>query len=135
MRKLRKPHSNSPLRMLPEERQEKLISLLNQKSQLEVQKHLAGEGITISLGGLSHFYQWWHLRQQFKRNEDSVNNLMELLRQEQPELSEEKVFNYGQRVFTLLAMENESVADWSRIQRLRQQEQTLKLEERRLVIL
>jgi hypothetical protein len=112
----KKPRSNSPLRTLPDERQAAIIERLKTGSRDDVRKWLAEDGFTTSTGALSEFWSWWHLRQQFKQNQSDVETLLDNLRKQEPTLSEEKLFAYGQRVFSVLAVKNEDAKDWARIQ-------------------
>jgi len=131
----KKPRANSPLRTLPEERQAAIIERLKTGSRDEVRKWLAEDGFKTSTGALSEFWSWWHLRQQFQQNQSDVDTLLENLRKQEPALSEEKLFAYGQQVFSVLAMKNEDAKDWARIQMLRLNDQRTALEARRIAIL
>jgi len=118
----------SPLRTLPEERQAAIIELLKKNSTVNTRKELIADGLTVSTGALSEFWSWWHLRRQFKQTQSDVQTLMEDLRTQKPGLSEGEIFAHGQKVFSLLAMKNESAEDWSRIQKTRQREELIKIE-------
>jgi hypothetical protein len=127
----KKARSNSLLKRLPEERQAAIMEWLQTKSLAEVRDLLAREGIEVDRGILSRFRQWWLLREQHQQNAVQVRELLKLLPQEKSELSEEAVFQYGQQVFALLAMQQEDPQQWIRIQRLRQQEGQLSLHAQR----
>lgn len=75
------------------------MELLIEKGVRGAKAHLAEDGIITSLGALSEFYSWFQLRQQYAEHEQKANTLMDLLRQQAPELSEEKVLEYGNAYF------------------------------------
>jgi len=100
----KKPRCDSVLKNLPPERQREVIDLLNEKGLKQTKQHLAQDGIKTSVGALSEFFSWWSLRQQFQLLEQDTVTMMELLRKQAPELSEEKVETYGNAFFQLEAI-------------------------------
>jgi|SRR5579884_271193 len=124
----RKPRGDSPLRTLPEERQAEIIALMKKHTTAKVRAMLIKDGLTVSTGALSDFFSWWHLRQQFTQNQSDVSTLLEQLKKAQPELSEKQLFNYGQQVFSLLAMKTENPEIWTWVQKTRQKEEELQIE-------
>lgn len=105
MDKQPKPRCDSVLKTLPPERQREVIELLNEKGMKGTKAHLAEDGLTTSVGALSEFYSWWQLRQQFAEYGQRADTLMDLLRKEAPEISEEKVLEYGNAFFQTQAIE------------------------------
>jgi hypothetical protein len=105
MDKQPKPRCDSVLKTLPPERQREVIELLIEKGMRGTKAHLAEDGLITSLGALSEFYSWWQLREQFKEHGQRADTLMDLLRKEAPELSEEKVLEYGNAFFQAQAIE------------------------------
>ena len=130
-----KPRSNSPLRMLPEERQAEIITRLKAGSLEDARQWLAQDGFKTSTGALSEFWSWWHLRQQRRQDQSDTETLLEELAKDNPTLSEKKLFSYGQRIFSTLALKNQDPKDWARIQMLRLNDQRTDLEARRIAVL
>jgi hypothetical protein len=125
----RKPRPDSPLRMLPEERQAAIMEMLEDKSYAQVRKSLAKDGLVVSENALSKFRSWWLLREQFKEMSDTTDTLVELKKQEQPDLTPEELFNYGQQVFGTLAVKSQNVKHWKLVQGLRQKESDLRFQQ------
>lgn len=123
-----KPRADSKLKTLPEARQEQIAELLRAKTLAEVKRELAQDGLKTSTAALSEFLSWWSLRQQFSETESQVEELLNLLREEQPGISEEKLFEHGQKVFAFLAMKEGSAKDWKRVQDVRHRRLMLELE-------
>src|SRR6267154_565800 len=124
----KKPTAKSPLQMMPEDRQAAVIELMKTSSTEAVRKHLADDGFKTSARALSEFWSWWHLRQQYQQTQTDVQQFLEMFRRDKPDLSEEKLFAYGQQMFSVLAMKQENPLDWSRIQKTSQREKILALE-------
>lgn len=116
---IRKPRSDSPLRMLSSEKQAKVIDWMRSGGTGDVRGQVLSEfGFRPSETALSNFWRWWHMQQQFKRATEDSETMMNLLQQVQPELSERKLFDYGQRVFQLKAVQAEDPKTWVNIERL-----------------
>lgn len=136
-----KPRSDSRLKTLPEERQGQVIELLRAKSYADTRKELAADGIETSETALKEFWSWWHLRQQFSRAERFSQEMVDLLKAEQPGLGEDDLYRYGQRVFQAKALEIEAADPeaasmiWYRIQRLGLKRRDQELLERRIKLL
>lgn len=69
----RKPSPSSPLRLLPEARQQAIMEMLAAQTLAQVSKSLAADGLKASPNALSSFRQW-RLQQDRLRN---YNNLTE----------------------------------------------------------
>lgn len=121
--------------MLSEERQAEIIALMKKKSRDAVLKHLADDGFKTSGGALSEFWSWWHLREQYTQSQQDVQTFLENLSKEEPTLPEEQLFKYGQQLFGILAVKNESVKDWAKVQTLRLNDTRTSLEARRIAVL
>lgn len=134
----RKTRPDSPLRNLPEDRQAAIIAMMEgpqNKSFAEIKKHLASDGLRVSENALSEFRSWYLLRRQFKEAEQSTDTLVELLKLDMPELSEEKLFRYGQLIFSQMALKTQDPAVWTETQKLNLKKEEQRLQERRIAIL
>lgn len=123
-----KPRSDSVLKTLPEERQRSVIDYLQAHSLAETKKWLKDDGLRTSTAALSEFWSWWQLRDRLRRNESTVNQLLDDLRREQPDLDDAKIFAAGQRFFAALAIEQQDARDWKRTQDIALKKQLIGLE-------
>lgn len=130
-----KVRSDSKLKTLPEERQAQIAEMLRASSLEEVKAQLAQDGLDTSVASLSEFYSWYHMRRQYQQTEDTVQAMLDILKQEKPEISDQQIFNYGQQVFSVLALKEGDNENWARIQRLHLRSQHERLLERRVRLL
>jgi hypothetical protein len=124
----KKPNANSPLQMLPAERQAQIIEWLNTRSIEDTRKQLLADGFKTSSGALSEFRSWWELRQRLKRNESRVQAWLEDKAKREPSIPTEQLTAYGQEMFTLLAMDQEDSKEFVRVQKLILAREQLKLD-------
>jgi hypothetical protein len=134
----RKPRPDSRLKTLPEERQEQIAEFAKTHSLLEVVAWLKEDGLVTSQAALSGFLSWYALRDQLKRNESTVESVLEQLKKTNPEMTETQLFAAGQSFFSALAIETQDAKTWKRTQDLRINqvraglaEKELKLEEQK----
>jgi len=132
---MKKPRADSHLKTLPPERQRTIIDALQTRKLAEVRADLRQDGIETSSAALSEFWAWWHLREQFQDAESSVQTLCKLLKDQRPDMPEEQLADYGQQVFSLLALKQQEPKEWARIQKLRLLRQTLAIEQRKVTLL
>lgn len=127
----RKPRPDSRLKTLPEERQEQIAEFAKTHSLLEVVAWLKEDGLVTSQAALSGFLSWYALRDQLKRNESTVESVLEQLKKTNPEMTETQLFAAGQSFFSALAIETQDAKTWKRTQDLRIKQEVLKLEEQK----
>lgn len=131
---IKKPRADSALKTLSEERQADVIELMRKRTIAEARKELEKDGLKTSDAALSNFWSWWHLRQQFTQAERWSEDMVELLKEEQPGLSAEALERYGNRVFQARALALEQADPeaaaliWHRMQKLNLQGEMVKLE-------
>lgn len=108
-----KPRSDSKLKTLPEERQEQIIAWsMERKTETcpgglqHAREQLAADGIKVSLSTLSEFVSWWRLQRRFAAASARAKQIEEMLREQDPSMSPEKVREMGQKIFTLEAVES-----------------------------
>jgi hypothetical protein len=115
----RKPRPDSRLKTLPEERQEQIAEFAKTHSLLEVVAWLKADGFATSQAALSGFLSWYALRDQLKRNESTVESVLEQLKKTNPEMTETQLFAAGQSFFSALAIETQDPLAWKATQSLR----------------
>lgn len=128
----KKVRPEAVLKNLPAERQEQVYEKLGEKTLREVRAWLAEDGLKVSLQTISEFRSWYASRLQAQLREQRVLNYMEVLRKQSPELSEEKLAQYGASVFNLQAIEEQDPKLFLAIQTAQHKAQMdrLKLEQR-----
>ncbi len=115
---IKEPRCDAKLKNLPEERQQEIAEKIKEVGYSKTLTWLREDGIQTSLGALYDFRSWYLLKQQQLRKESRVLQLMDTLKTEQPEISEEQLFKYGQLVFSTMSLEEEDWKQWLRIQEL-----------------
>ena len=67
-------------------------------------EQLAADGIKVNDSTLSDFYSWWELRKDFSEAETHTEDLIELLKHLDPNITAEKLEVAGQLIFTKEAL-------------------------------
>jgi hypothetical protein len=111
-----KPRSDSKLKTLPEDRQAEIVAYAAAKSLAETVQWLRDDGLQTSAAALSEFLSWYQLRQQLKRNESTVETLLEKLQTSRPDWTADQLEKAGQAFFSALAIEQQDSLTWKRIQ-------------------
>lgn len=133
---IRKPRSDSRLKNLPEERQDEIINHMATpgNKQEDTVKWLAEDGITTSVSSLSEFRSWWVLQQQYREASDDTQTIVDLLREERPDLSQEELEDYGDKVFAVKALKAHDAETYIALKKVRNKAktdaETLKLKEK-----
>jgi hypothetical protein len=142
---MKKPRSDSKLKSLPVERQEQIIAWANTPKSEEcvgglafALEQLKSDGLTVSMSTLADFVSWWRLQQRFSRAASRAEEIAEMLRQQSPDMSPEKVRSVAQSVFTLEAVDAgdaETYVNLEHLQLKRESAETkARLEQEKLVI-
>lgn len=112
-----KAKSNSMLRSLSEERQAQVAEWCAKPNEIDsegkmiprtgglvyAQDQLAADGLKVSLDTLSRFYRSWLDEQTFSRASSRASEVEEMLRNQFPDATPEKIAAAGQLVFTMEA--------------------------------
>jgi len=132
----RKPRSDAKLKTLPDDVQEQLWDYAQSHSLLDACRWLLQtHGVRTSAAALSEWWSWYATRRQLQRNSSVVEALLDRLRGEEPQLSEDQLRRLGQQFFALLSIEQRDPRAWAAIQRLELSRRELELERRRLAVL
>src|SRR5581483_2887996 len=141
----RKARADSPLWSLPEQARAELMEFMGSHTLKEAQDLLKEKHeITISLSGLSRFRGAYEERRMSAEEAGTMEAIVEGERARrrgenegggEAAISEDEIFAYGQRRFATLAIRTGNGLAWQRMQRLRQNEERLGLEDRRVHLL
>jgi hypothetical protein len=112
-----KPRADAKLKTLPEERQKEIAEFADTRTLTETVAWLGSGGVEVSSCALSRFLEWHRLKEQMKRNELVVEELLATQAERRPELTEERVSALGQMFFSELALEQRDPRAWSLAQR------------------
>ena len=115
----RKPRADSKLKTLPEERQAAIIEFMASHKLTETVKWLREDGLDTSVAALSDFYSWRQLRQQFAEDETTTESLLEQLKREVPNVSDEQLDEIGQRTFSLLSLRRQDLSGFMKVRTAR----------------
>jgi hypothetical protein len=115
----RKARPDSRLKNLPEERKEQIAEYASQHSLADTVAWLKADGLVTSSAALSGFLSSYRLALQLKRNESTVESVLEQLKTSNPEMTEEQLFSAGQSFFSALAIETQDAKAWAMTQDLR----------------
>ena len=127
----RKHRPDSRLKNLPEERQEGIAEFARTHSLAETAAWLREDGFVTSASAIGEWYSHWQLRQQLRKNESTVEQVLEEMRKGDPRLTQEQLTAAGQAFFSALAIEERDALSWKRVQDVRVKSEVLKLEEKR----
>jgi hypothetical protein len=136
----RKARSDSPLRQLPEARQQEIIERLKTASLVEVSRELTIAGFPVSPRVLCSFRNWYFGRLQRRVSQIcQVLGELEALRQHvqgghMSPLSGEQVSNIAHQAFAARLILHGDSTGWARAQRMYLQGKELKIKERALAI-
>lgn len=92
------------LKTLPADRQAAIAEHAKTHTLAETSAWLKDDGLKVSVDQLSKFLSWYLLQDQFRQDEETTETLLEQLKREVPDLSDEKLDELGQRTFSLLAI-------------------------------
>jgi len=120
---------------LPEARQSEIIAHMKAHQLHETKAWLREQDVRTSDAALSRFWSWWHLRQQLKRNQSTVETLLQELQRANPDFSAHQVQEVGQAFFTALALEQQDPKAWFLSQQLALKKQQLNLDREKFELL
>jgi hypothetical protein len=104
----KKTRGDATLKNLSADRQHSIIERMKLPAPhgnlTNVRAWLREDGVDTSESSLSRFWEWWHLQQQFQADEQTTNQIVEELKREAPQMTEEQLDDIGQRTFSLLAI-------------------------------
>ena len=102
----RKVRADAVLKTLPEDRQQEIWEWLNRAGNTLARgvEWLRQDGIITSKRALSDWYSWYALRLKFKETERDTLNFQELVKEELPDLPQEKVTQLGSASFIMQAI-------------------------------
>ena len=116
---VRKIRTDSKLKTLPEERQAAIIEFLREHSLADTRAWLRADGLSTSSTALSDFLSWYRLRRQFQEDESTTETLLEQLKAQIPDLTEEQLDELGQRTFSLLAIRDKDLSGFVQVRSAR----------------
>ena len=137
---LKKPRSDSPLRMLSWERQKQIVASLQTASQKQVAAEiLETDNLTVDAPTLTRFSQWHvkrsrDLGEQVHEQIEQLNGLAETLQEPTPRIDSAQVLSLAKQLILVRAFKALDAAELSRIQRLQQADKSLELRERRVAL-
>lgn len=116
------------MKTLPEERQAMIFDMLRGKTLAQACAELRADGLNTSAAALSEFFSWYSLKQDFARKQTLAEEFCRQIKAGDPDISEAKLFEHGQAVFALLALEEKDAKTWKRVQDVRHRRQIIALE-------
>jgi hypothetical protein len=127
-----KPMLRSALRQLPEERLEEIVNYLQDHTYPQTVEWLKSAGVTTSETSLLRLRRWFHSEQGNLANRKLVDQAVAEKKKENPNMTDEELFAYGQRRFAELALDQEDSLTWSRTQRINNDRQRTHIAEGQL---
>ena len=115
---IKEPRCDSKLKNLPEERQSEIIARLASDGFVKTCAWLREDGIDTSTAALSAFRSWYRIKEQYRRKESIVLQVLELKKKEQPTITPEELFEHGQMIFSAISLEEEDAEQWVNVQQL-----------------
>lgn len=115
------PRADAKLKRLSEPVQARIWEMLQQPGckQSDVLKWIKDEcDVRSSAAALSDFLSWYAARQEARSNEARVSAFLDEERNLHPELTDEQLFERGQRAFSLLAIARQDAKEWTTVQKV-----------------
>lgn len=135
----RKVPPRSRLKTMTAASQEDLALYLSNHTLAEaseyLQQHYKTGRVGTSAACISRWFAWYRRVQRFETNSATIEALIELDKRKDPSLTEQALFERGQRMFSAMAIDQEDADAWQKIQILRLKAAESKRDERKLVIL
>jgi len=147
MASTRKHRGDSKLKTLKEPVQAAIIEQMKAGKIQDVIKWIRAECcISTSVGALSEFWSWWHLRERMRQQEQRSVDLQAMLRERRTGLSEEEIIAIGNQFFMeqgvalgdgklFAAILDRVLAKRTGETRARQKDAELQIKQRRLTLL
>jgi hypothetical protein len=114
--------TDSTLGNLPKERQQEIAEYLEAVKKGDrfamTRAWLADDGLKVGRTALWDWYQAFALRRRFTLRSSLAGQMEELLAQDQPGMSAERVREFGQKVFMSEAIQDQDVKSWFLLNRL-----------------
>lgn len=131
----RKPNSNSRLKTLPPARQDAIAEFARDHSLKETVAWLRADGFSTSSAALSEWLGWYALRKRAEERAAKIDAFLAEEKSNHPELTDAELFDRGQRMFSLIAMAEESAKDWTALQTVALKRGALALDRDKLELL
>jgi len=132
----RHPRAEAVLKRLPAERQAQIVEYANQPGVTLVQTAawLRADGLVTNKDSLSRFLSWYSARQSFRQASSSVDGILETLKEQNPEWTEEQLTSAGNCLFSQLAIQRQDNLEWVRLQREKSRAEAIGLEREKIEI-
>lgn len=104
---------------MPEGRQADIFRYLQEHSIRDTVAWLARNGVETSRSALSEFFTWYDLNRQFRQNEETTKQVVDELKREVPNISDEQLDALAQRTFTLMCIRDEDAKTFLGLQRVK----------------
>lgn len=108
----KKPRADSVLKTLPEDRQAEIADFATSNTLADTVTWLRESGTQTTNSSLSKFLSWYRLKQQLLRNESAVLTLVTEIRNRNPEITTEKIYEAGHIFFAGSALEKQDSRGW-----------------------
>jgi hypothetical protein len=118
MMPVRKPRSDSVLKTLSTESQTGIVDYARTHSVRATAQWLAGNGVKSAYQEVSKFLRWHATQQQLHKNQDIVETFKEEVRRGNPQISDRELGAIGQRMFTLMAIQDENLPGFVALRKL-----------------
>jgi hypothetical protein len=112
-----KPRSDSKLKTLPEERQCEIFEYARTHTLAETVDWLRANGVDTSSAALSPFLHWYRIRSQMTASEQTIQQMLEKVATQNPDITPERIYQLGQVFFAGLALAKQDPQAWCITQR------------------
>lgn len=131
-----KPRADSRLKTLPEERQAAIFEYLLAHTYEEAVAWLRADGVKTSRNAVFQFREWYQDKANYEAAGRRAENLVELLKGQQPEISAAELEKYARLAFETEAVRQQDREGWLALKTAQHQaemaERTLGLKEQEL---
>ena len=127
---MKKPRSDSKLKTLPEAQQRELADVLANGSLDQGRDWLSqlSPPVSSSISSISEWSRWWHLREQMRIANSTVETVLQTVIADHPEMDSDALFDVGQMLFSAIAIQTQDPSVWKHVQQLNLQRRQMQLD-------
>jgi hypothetical protein len=133
----RRSRPESVLKRLPPDRQAQIVEYANQPGVTLVQTAawLRKDGLNTNKDSLSRFLCWYTSRKSCEQSASAVEGILETLKEQNPEWTEDQLTSAGNCLFSQLAIQRQDNLEWVRLQREKSRTEAIGLERDKIEVL
>lgn len=119
MSQSKKARCDSSLKNLPEDRQSQIFEYAAEHGLVKCAAWLREDGLQTSKTAVGEFCSWRDLRLQLREDESTTDTVVEELKREVPNITDEQIDIFGQKTFSLLSIRRKDLDGFVKVRSAR----------------